>query len=233
MTRFLVAGAVTAINVGLAVAIGVPSPRPTDILEQYETAMLVIPPPLRSDRLSVRFTLCDGPIHVNCVVDGDTFWFRGDKIRIADIDAPEIFSPRCRSEKQIGEIARDRLLVLLNAGGFTLVSGWRDTDRYGRKLRTVTRAARSLGETLVEEGLARRWNEPRRDGAPSIDRGGSPPHTLRSLVFSTVPLPREDRHRRTKPLYGFGAPWRIEPSARQSGPPPKAPFAKMNQYAPD
>ncbi|MEY9606879.1 endonuclease YncB(thermonuclease family) [Bradyrhizobium japonicum] len=47
--------------------------------------MLVIPPPLRSDRLSVRFTLCDGPIHVNCVVDGDTFWFRGDKIRIADM----------------------------------------------------------------------------------------------------------------------------------------------------
>ncbi|BAR63406.1 putative staphylococcal nuclease (plasmid) [Bradyrhizobium diazoefficiens] len=46
------------------------------------------------------------------------------------------------------------MLVLLNAGGFTLVSGWRDTDRYGRKLRTVTRAARSLGETLVEEGLA-------------------------------------------------------------------------------
>ncbi len=43
-----------------------------------------------------RFSLCDGPVRVNCVVDGDTFWFRGDKIRIADIDAPEIVSPRCR-----------------------------------------------------------------------------------------------------------------------------------------
>ncbi|WP_408581459.1 thermonuclease family protein [Bradyrhizobium barranii] len=88
---------------------------------------------------------------------------RAHKIRIADIDAPEIFSPHCRDERQAGEIARDRLLVLLNAGSFTLVSGWRDTDRYGRKLRTVTRADRSLGEKLVEEGLARRWNEPRRD----------------------------------------------------------------------
>ncbi|MHC2637884.1 hypothetical protein ACVJGB_000751 [Bradyrhizobium liaoningense] len=73
--RFLVAGAVTAIIVGLAVAIGVPSPRPSDMPERYETNTLVIPPPLRSDRLSVRFTLCDAPIRVNCVVDGDTFWF--------------------------------------------------------------------------------------------------------------------------------------------------------------
>ncbi|MGY3698924.1 micrococcal nuclease [Bradyrhizobium sp. USDA 3240] len=147
----------------LAIAIGVPSRHSPDMPERYETTTLVIPPPLRSDTLRARFTLCDGPIRVNCVVDGDTFWFRGDKIRIADIGAPEIFTPHCRDERQAGEIARDRLLVLLNAGSFTLVSGWRDTDRYGRKLRTVTRADRSLGATLVEEGLARRWNEPRRD----------------------------------------------------------------------
>lgn len=44
----------------------------------------------------------------------------------------------------------------------SLVSGWRDTDRYGRKLRTVTRNDRSLGGTLVEEGLARRWDAPER-----------------------------------------------------------------------
>jgi endonuclease YncB( thermonuclease family) len=30
-------------------------------------------------------------------------------------------------------------------------------------MRTITRDYRSLGETLVEEGLARRWDEPRRD----------------------------------------------------------------------
>ena len=38
-----------------------------------------------------------------------------------------------------------------------------DVAQYGRKLRTVTRGNRSLGEMLVEEGLARRWNEPRPD----------------------------------------------------------------------
>lgn len=117
----------------------------------------------RIDMHEARFSLCDGPVRVNCVVDGDTFWFRGDKIRIADIDAPEIVSPRCRDERQIGELARDRLLVLLNAGAFSLSSVWRDTDRYGRKLRTVERGGRSIGEMLVEDGLARRWGEPRRD----------------------------------------------------------------------
>lgn len=61
-------------------------------------------------------------------------------------------------------LTRMRGMVLgLNAGGFSLVSGWRDTDRYGRKLRTVTRNGRSLGETLVEDGLARRWDAAERD----------------------------------------------------------------------
>ncbi|MFN3321791.1 MAG: thermonuclease family protein, partial [Allorhizobium sp.] len=46
---------------------------------------------------------------------------------------------------------------------FSLSSVWRDMDRYGRKLRTVTRGEQSIGEMLVAEGLARRWNEARRD----------------------------------------------------------------------
>lgn len=131
--------------------------------ETDSTAMMTFDPPKRIEMFEARFALCDGPIRGNCVVDGDTFWFKGDKIRIADIDAPEIFSPHCRNEKHVGEAARDCLLVLLNSGGFSLVSGWRDTDRYGRKLRAVTRNGRSLGETLVEDGLARRWDAAERD----------------------------------------------------------------------
>lgn len=115
------------------------------------------------DRPEPRFVLCDGPVRINCVVDGDTFWFRGDKIRLADIDAPEIFSPRCGYERSVGEASRNRLLELLNGGSFTLATGSRDTDRFGRTLRTVARHGRSLGEMLVEEGLAGRWNGPRRD----------------------------------------------------------------------
>ena len=99
-------------------------------------------------------------MRANCVVDGDTFWFSGEKIRIADIDAPEISEPECPAERQLGEITRDRLLQMLNEGRFRLTAGWRDEDRFGRKLRIVSRSGKSLGERLVEEGLARRWNGP-------------------------------------------------------------------------
>lgn len=36
--------------------------------------------------------------------------------------------------------------------------GNRDADRYGRKLRVLVRNGRSLGDVLVNEGLARTWN---------------------------------------------------------------------------
>lgn len=106
------------------------------------------------------FTICASAVRTNCVVDGDTFWFDGSKIRIADIDAPEISEPRCAGEAQAGQMAKAGLLRLLNAGAFTLVAGERDEDRFGRKLRVVSRDDVSLGEVLVREGLARLWGDP-------------------------------------------------------------------------
>ena len=111
-----------------------------------------------ADLSSATFSICGDGRHVNCVVDGDTFWFQGEKIRIADIDTPELSPPRCEAERIKGEAAKTRLLTLLNGGNFSLAAGWRDEDKYGRKLRTVTRSGHSIGETLVEEGLARRWD---------------------------------------------------------------------------
>jgi type IV secretion system protein VirD4 len=114
------------------------------------------------DQLSAQFTLCGERRRVNCVVDGDTFWFRRERIRIADIDAPELSPPRCAAERQLGEAAKQRLLALLNAGPFSLSIGADDLDRYGRKLRVVTRNGRSLGAMLVEEKLVRNWDGRRR-----------------------------------------------------------------------
>ncbi|CCM80108.1 nuclease [Rhizobium altiplani] len=93
---------------------------------------------------------------MNCVVDGDTFWFGGRKNRMADIDTPELSPPRCEGERIKGEAAKARLLTLLNAGKFSLSSGLRDENEHGRKLRNVTREGRSLGDHLIDEGLARR-----------------------------------------------------------------------------
>ncbi|APO77271.1 nuclease SNase-like protein (plasmid) [Rhizobium etli 8C-3] len=110
------------------------------------------------DALSASFALCGDSHRANCVVDGDTFWFEGEKIRIADIDTPELSPPRCEAERIKGEAAKSRLLTLLNAGKFSLAAGFRDEDKYGRKLRTVSRAGNSLGDVLIDEGLARSWD---------------------------------------------------------------------------
>lgn len=105
-----------------------------------------------------QFRKCSSGVRYNCVVDGDTLWIDGQKIRVADIDAPEISTPKCAWELVLGNRATDRLIELVNAGPFQL-QAWpgRDTDRYGRKLRVLVRDGRSLGDRLVAEGLARTW----------------------------------------------------------------------------
>jgi micrococcal nuclease len=108
------------------------------------------------------FSICRNGPRINCVVDGDTFWFQGEKIRIADIDTPELSPPRCKRERELGLAAKQRLLNLLNEGSFSLASGVREKDRYGRKLRNVYREGMSFGDLLVAEGLARRWDGARR-----------------------------------------------------------------------
>jgi endonuclease YncB( thermonuclease family) len=120
-----------------------------------------------SGRFSVpgegQFTLCSRGNQAQCVVDGDTIHYAGLKIRLEDIDAPETYQYKCESELALGKRATNRLLDLINSGPFELVNrSGRDEDRYGRKLRTIERGGRSLGEILVTEGLARRWDGARR-----------------------------------------------------------------------
>ncbi len=104
-----------------------------------------------------RFPICGSGARIDCVVDGDTIWLGGTKIRLADIDTPEVSSPQCSAERRLGERATLRLQALLNAGPFDLRAPGRDEDRYGRKLRTLHRGGQSLGDILVAEGLAHRW----------------------------------------------------------------------------
>ena len=116
------------------------------------------------DRETARFALCAGAHRTTCVVDGDTFWLRGEKIRIADINTPETSTPACNREAALGSAATGRLIDLLNQGPFSLAA-WpgRETDRYGRLLRVVTRGGRSIGDRLMAEGLAQPWRGRRGD----------------------------------------------------------------------
>jgi micrococcal nuclease len=109
------------------------------------------------------FSECRYGARANCVVDGDTFWLGRQKIRVADIDAPEIGGAQCAEERANGLKAKQRLLELLNLGPFEL-RRWRgkERDRYGRILAVVVRDGASLGDKLVSEGLVRTWDGKRR-----------------------------------------------------------------------
>ncbi len=111
---------------------------------------------------------------VTCIVDGDTLWIEGEKIRIADIDTPEVTRPACPREAALGRRATRRMMALANAGPFTVThpDGGRDTDRYGRALRVLTRDGRKPGR-----GAGPR--KPRREM-------GRPAHELvpRRLIYS-------------------------------------------------
>jgi endonuclease YncB( thermonuclease family) len=97
-----------------------------------------------------------------CVVDGDTLWLGGTKIRLEDIDAPEVHPGRggyrCAAEKRLGDRATLRLQQLLSSAPFAAVQvGRRPVDVYGRALRTIKIGGRSVGQQLVAEGLAHQW----------------------------------------------------------------------------
>jgi endonuclease YncB( thermonuclease family) len=102
------------------------------------------------------FYFC-GIRHDNCVIDGDTFLFNGERILIADIDAPETKLAKCDEERSRGAHAKARLRELLNAGKFTLVetaAGFADAEAGKRRL--VMRNGKSLGDLLLAEGLVRK-----------------------------------------------------------------------------
>ncbi|KAB2732359.1 IS5 family transposase [Brucella intermedia] len=96
-----------------------------------------------------------------CGIDGDTFTFRSERIRIANIDAPEIGHPKCDAERRLGLVARKRLAELLGGGEVEIRRGdpksGRVRDRYGRSLSIVYVDGRDAGEMLISEELARPW----------------------------------------------------------------------------
>ncbi len=143
------------------------SPTGSDLLpsavDDIRTVSVVPTVSVAQAAASQHFALCGSARRVNCVVDGDTFYFRGEKIRVADINTPEVSEPKCAHEARLGAEATRRFQSLLNAGPIELRRGARDEDRYGRKLRTVHRNGRSLGETLVAEGLAHPWRGRKED----------------------------------------------------------------------
>ena len=94
-------------------------------------------------------------VRITCVHDGDSLVVNRERIRIADIDTPEL-DGRCASESQLAIRARNRLVQLLNAEPYRIQRTGQ--DRYGRTLAIVSNSRGSIGDQLVAEGLARTWS---------------------------------------------------------------------------
>jgi len=147
--------AITGLILGGIIGVGIIAAPTLSVLPSTHAPSLVDTAKIAKART---FTLCHTGGGTNCVVDGDTVWMDGVKIRVADIDAPETHPPRCAYEAELGNRATERLYQLVNHGPFTAeLTGSRDEDRYGRKLRVLMRNGQSLGGVLVQEGLARPW----------------------------------------------------------------------------
>ncbi len=88
---------------------------------------------------------------VTCVVDGDTFWYQGTKIRLLGIDAPEV-EGYCLNERQLAQSATIELTRLLNTGLVQIA--YEGQDQYGRHLARIWVREGEIGPVMLATGLA-------------------------------------------------------------------------------
>ncbi|WP_256215318.1 thermonuclease family protein [Sphingobium sp. AP50] len=94
---------------------------------------------------------------VRYVTDGDTFRLTsGERIRIADIDAPEthVRQAKCAREIEKGRAATAKARALLDGRRVRFQPVGRS---YNRVVARVSLEGRDVGDTLVAMGAARAW----------------------------------------------------------------------------
>lgn len=110
--------------------------------------------------LLAALVLCT-PVSVH---DGDTIRCGRERVRIEDIDAPELSdSPKCQDVRRsyawcdyrLGNQAKNALEAFLSKGRVMIERT--GTDKYGRTLARVSVNGRDAGAYLVGLGLARWW----------------------------------------------------------------------------
>lgn len=114
---------------------------------------------------ALAFLAAAGALCIANVHDGDSIRLcDGERVRIANIDAPEMRgSSRCNKGKggwcdyPLAIRSRDALRAFLASGNVTITQLGK--DRYGRTLASVTVNGRDAGAYLIGQGLARRWRD--------------------------------------------------------------------------
>lgn len=106
------------------------------------------------------------PLHLTPdlrVVDGDTIAIGARRIRLSGFDTPETWKPQCEAERLLGELATQRLRMLIASPGARL---WRleGRDAFGRELARLEVGGEDAGAILIREGLAHEHRGGRRKG---------------------------------------------------------------------
>lgn len=94
------------------------------------------------------------------VVDGDTIRVAGERIRIANIDTPEMPPrSRCAAEAILAGRAKSNLEAMVAQAyeAHFIPSLGRERDAYGRLLGRVELDGVDVGRAQLEAGLAQRW----------------------------------------------------------------------------
>ncbi|WP_262267248.1 MULTISPECIES: thermonuclease family protein [Microvirga] len=97
-----------------------------------------------------------------CVIDGDTVWILGpdrsvaEKVRLQNVNAPELRRPRSRRELNKAVAATEFLRDTIERARSATIRR-RGKDRYGRTLARIAIDGSDLGRLLVRAGHAKRW----------------------------------------------------------------------------
>jgi endonuclease YncB( thermonuclease family) len=124
---------------------GLPPAGPGSALDRTVTSAFTPPPSGWAYTHAPRpMPVCGSGRRVDCVVDGDTVWLSGIKIRIVNIDAPEIRG-RCPRESARARLATRRLAELLDRRPIRVAAEGR--DRYRPDARGACRLRRAMSAT--------------------------------------------------------------------------------------
>lgn len=95
------------------------------------------------------YPLCGDEKLRSCVVDGNTFWYGGEFMRLQAVNPP---ATQMACTSSTADRARDRLVKLLNTGEIFVFRYGSDAE--GHTLSRVLVEGKEVGETLIAEGLA-------------------------------------------------------------------------------